>query len=513
MSESFIVGFDEAHKPRGRIDTNYTHLKKHLESQGFICQDFMEFPIRKQNLRNIDILVVPCPDFAKFSKDEIESVYKWVIEKGGGLLVLSHAGGDKGRRSNLSEIVEKFGIQFENDQVLDKEQNFGIENLPEITTFTPPHPATEDVNSLCFRAGCSLSTFGAASVPIVISNETSDPFSSPLVVASEAEKGRVIACGSYEIFRDKIAGGFDHDQHAQFASNVFDWLKTEHRATIKSKAPQTASRQQSVPSGLKAPQGPAPGQSQGTKQATSINIQSDITISDKSDLAGLFYALLNEVDVVKQRIEAIINTVVASEEQILAMKQKAEAGEQAAAESESSQPAVDSQVFTPDSLKADLANIAKNHKESEPVAETVSEPEPEGNAKGLFEGDDEAMSPLPPRPPSMLKRPSNGDGDSVPVSEVSEEDVFVEDEMESLEEPAEEPEEEEELSMEEIQAEIETLQSKLSSVNDLRDLVENKYKMKKYTEKQYKKQIKRLERDKEKTLERLEALEEILKNV
>ena len=70
-TSNFYVAFDEAHKPRGKIAGNYSHLKEHLENEGFICQTFMEFPITRQNLAPFDILVIPCPDFAKFSGNEI----------------------------------------------------------------------------------------------------------------------------------------------------------------------------------------------------------------------------------------------------------------------------------------------------------------------------------------------------------------------------------------------------------------------------------------------------------
>ena len=103
-----------------------------------------------------------CPDFAKINPQEIEAVKQWVTEDGGGLLLLSHAGGDKGRRSNLSEIAEQFGMAFENDQVLDKTNNLSVEKLPIINSFPTPHPITEGLNSICFRAGCSLTNTGAS---------------------------------------------------------------------------------------------------------------------------------------------------------------------------------------------------------------------------------------------------------------------------------------------------------------------------------------------------------------
>ena len=108
MSEGkFYVAFDLAHKPRGKIDENYNELRDHLNENGFICYNFLETPITQEILRVYDLLVFICPDFAKISRQEIMEIVNWVKDDGGGLLLLNHAGGDKGRSSNLDELSEK----------------------------------------------------------------------------------------------------------------------------------------------------------------------------------------------------------------------------------------------------------------------------------------------------------------------------------------------------------------------------------------------------------------------
>ncbi|MHA1897760.1 MAG: hypothetical protein ACTSU2_10225 [Promethearchaeota archaeon] len=537
MSELYYIAFDESHKPRGKIGVNYKSLKEYLENNGFVCHSFMEFPITRQNLSAYDILVIPCPDFSKFSKDEIEAIYKWVTEDGGGLIMLSHAGGDKGRRSNLSELAEKFGMSFENDQVLDKVHNFGIENMPEVTNFSPPHPITENITSLCYRAGCSLSTFGLQAVPVVISSEEAEPFSSPLVVAAEVENGRVVGCGSYEIFRDKITGGFNHDQHAQFALNMFNWVKTEYRHKIKTgevqpkyaTIPQAQGASQSFGqlgnqmdmSNANAPvMGNVPGAQNNPLQFSSLNINSQITISSKSDLAALLYGLLNEVDVLKKQIQAIIDTVISSEEVSLPPQGDMGAGAGTMVGAASTEGQGQGQGIESPASMSDI--------------------EGQSTSEGGLLGDDiksMPLSPLPPAPPSLKRKVQtqevgNNQLEQPPQSPQS----FSEEgtsqlgdtatpSISSTPEPAqyqdpssgtlifEEEEEKPDVNIEEIQAEISTLQGKLSSIKELEDMVERKYKEKKYTEKQYKKQMSRLENDKKKALNRLNELEEIIKKL
>ncbi|GAH25633.1 unnamed protein product, partial [marine sediment metagenome] len=229
----YNIAFDVAHKPRGKIDENLTELRDFLNSNDFLCYNFLETPITQNSLKPFDILVFACPDFARITTMEITEINNWVKQDGGGLLLLSHAGGDRGRNSNLSELSQNFGIVFENDQVLDETYNLGMENMPIITAFIPPHPITNSISSLCFRSGCSLSVLGN-SISIVSSNETSEPFSSALVCVSEPENGRICAIGSYELFRDRLGGGFSNDEHPSFAFNLFSWLISDYRMELHS---------------------------------------------------------------------------------------------------------------------------------------------------------------------------------------------------------------------------------------------------------------------------------------
>ena len=71
-----------------------------------------------------------------------------------------------------------------------------------------------------------------SSISVISSNDTSEPFSCPLIVASEPENGRVCAVGSYEMFRDRTGGGFQHEDHSKLALNIFKWLISDYRMEI-----------------------------------------------------------------------------------------------------------------------------------------------------------------------------------------------------------------------------------------------------------------------------------------
>ena len=257
-----------------------------------------------------------CPDFAKITTMEITEISNWVRNDGGGLLLLSHAGGDRGRNSNLSELSQVFGIVFENDQVLDETYNLGMENMPIITSFIPPHPITNSVGSLCYRSGCSLSVLGN-SISIISSNETSEPFSSALVCVSEPDKGRVCAIGSYELFRDRLGGGFSNEEHPNLAYNIFSWLISDYRMDLHSngEVPEVITRQQT--SGIEPLNYDAEVPQSSMREKKKVNIDFAMKISKKSELVELLKIFQNQIDMIKTTIDKLIKTTIVSEKSIL----------------------------------------------------------------------------------------------------------------------------------------------------------------------------------------------------
>ena len=92
----YYIAFDNSHKERAKLDENFTDLRDYLNQNDFVCYNFLETPVTQESLKPFDILVIACPDFSKFSHIEIMEIVNWVKEDGGGLLLLSHAGGDRG---------------------------------------------------------------------------------------------------------------------------------------------------------------------------------------------------------------------------------------------------------------------------------------------------------------------------------------------------------------------------------------------------------------------------------
>lgn len=457
----YYIAFDLSHKPRGKIDENLSELRDHLNANGFICYNFLETPITQEILRSYDILVFSCPDFSKFSNQEIIEITNWVKEDGGGLLMLSHAGGDKGRSSNLGDLSQQFGIIFEGDQVLDDTNNLGVENLPLISAdhFIPPHPITNGIGEICFRAGCSLIIIGGA-ISIITSNETSEPFSCPLMCTSEPENGRVCAIGSYEMFRDKTGGGLQYEEHADLALNIFNWLVSDYRMEItiqgtdRSKITTlqpVSSSSNNLPSNILSPINSFPE----NNVIETVDILKNIT--SKSELMTLLQTFQTQINNLKYSVDSLIQYFNAADDNLFGILQ-------------------------------------------EKIDRTTSD---------FMEFDKSPLTDLPPRPIDFDKKDDDGvfiGLEPINSNEVEKTTATIPKSSVVISKAKGKTGQ----NKEELRAELEGLQSKLNSVHNLINFIDKKHETGKLDDNSYKKQTRKLNKDLELTQKRIEEIKNFI---
>jgi len=454
----YKIAFDVGHKPRGKLDENLTELRDFLNANDFMCYNFLETPITHTSLEPFDILVFVCPDFAKITSMEITEINNWVRNDGGGLLLLSHAGGDRGRNSNLSELSQMYGIVFENDQVLDETYNLGMENMPIITSLIPPHPITNSISSICYRSGCSLSVLGNA-ISIISSNETSEPFSSALVCVSEPDKGRICAIGSYELFRDRIGGGFNNDEHPNLAYNIFSWLISDYRMDLHSSGTIPDIVTNKLDSDIvssdynsEIPQSSLFGQK-------NVDIDFSMKISKKSELVELLKIFQNQIDTIKTTIDKLIKTTVASEKVIF----------------ELSKP--------PENAQNKEKKVLDNSKSN--------------GLDKLLESNN-VLTDLPPKPESL---------------KIKDEDDFIGlpkiDDTNKLK-PVPKAKDKKKVKKRDLVAEKKALEGKLNSVRNLLEFIEKKHDSGQMDEKSYKKRASQLKSDLITTQNKIEEIDKKL---
>jgi uncharacterized membrane protein len=218
------VFFDQTQNERGKIDSTYSELAKLLKDNDYDVEAYTEFMILKNKIENAEALVFGCPNSSKLRANEI-SALKTYVEGGGGLLLMSLSGGDRGLMNNMSKLSEEFGITFENTAVKDDRKNAGLPTLPLIEDFQS-HPITMGVDSLLLPSACTLKT-SAKSQVVGMTSGTADPAAQPVIAVAEKGKGRVVCIGSYEVFRR--GGGMKSEGNKKFALNTFRWLCGDER--------------------------------------------------------------------------------------------------------------------------------------------------------------------------------------------------------------------------------------------------------------------------------------------
>ncbi|MHA1322821.1 MAG: hypothetical protein ACTSRL_08485, partial [Candidatus Helarchaeota archaeon] len=223
-SSSKRVGFDITQKERGRIGSNYQGLRTIFEAEQFRCEELADFPITLDSLQPFQIFFLSCPDSSKLKSDEIDAILNY-LSQGGIVIVLSHAGGDQGRRTNLDALTTPLGISFQNNEVLDFNANLGVESYPLVTPHTP-HPLFDQISDLCFRIGCSLEISTDAMV-LAITQQTAEPPLKPVIGLASHNKGHLIVIGSYEMFLDDVKGGIEYPHNAQFLINLIKWINSD----------------------------------------------------------------------------------------------------------------------------------------------------------------------------------------------------------------------------------------------------------------------------------------------
>lgn len=237
------VYFDQTQNERGKLDSTYSELGQILRDNDFDVEPYTEFMLLAKNLREADVLVFGCPNSSKVRPPEIDVLQKYV-KNGGGLMLLSLSGGDRGLMNNMSQISQEFGISFDNTAVKDDRNNAGIPTMPVISDIVA-HPTTENVGELLIPSACSLHVSGKA-VALARTSQVAEPSRAPIVAAAEVGKGRIMCIGSYEIFRK--GGGLKHEGNTTFAINAFKWLSRELQAT----KPSTAATEQTKTESAKA---------------------------------------------------------------------------------------------------------------------------------------------------------------------------------------------------------------------------------------------------------------------
>jgi len=232
--------FDEFHA-RWNPSTQLNQIIFELEGRGYII-GYSQERIDSSVLSGYDALVLSYPSrgFEDYEKEAIRSF----VENGGGLIIFGEDGelmGAEGIIAPINDISGMFGIQFNSDVVVDKENivptPYEVGQEIVISTFGR-HSVTKNVRAIGYIKGCSLNLQSPAEGLAFGNEETTaagEKTGKDVVILAAAEDGagRVLAIGD----TDFIIGGTNRYRgldgflpfmdNEKLGLNMFEWASTK----------------------------------------------------------------------------------------------------------------------------------------------------------------------------------------------------------------------------------------------------------------------------------------------
>lgn len=219
MPEKPTIGLDYSHNNKLTLEaSSYNEFTNFLFSSGYKLGRIEVGLDSLKKLENYDAIILSTPNNSKIEKKEIEIIEKYV-RNGGSILIISSMGGDYTNRTNLNELTQKFGFEFESDEINDSVNYVYLQKRPLITKLTP-HVINEQVRQLVFSSACSLKVLDFIEddqnikIEIVANGGLNtwhkkyngsdwieeDCPKVPLIIAVEYFKGRIVGFGNLSMF-------------------------------------------------------------------------------------------------------------------------------------------------------------------------------------------------------------------------------------------------------------------------------------------------------------------------
>ncbi len=238
------IGLDYSHNNILTLEaSSYADFTQFLFTSGFKLGKVEAGFDLLTNFEKYDAIILSTPKNINLKPNEIENLENYV-KNGGSLLIFSSSGGDYTNKTNLNELTQRFGFEFESDEVNDSMNYVFLQKRP-ILTKLKPHFITEQVRKIVFSSSCSTKTIDFVEDEKNIKIEElielglngwrkkydgekwieEDSPKIPLMVIVEYYKGKVVAFGNSSIFsslgQEYGFTAFDNDI---LIANIIRWL-------------------------------------------------------------------------------------------------------------------------------------------------------------------------------------------------------------------------------------------------------------------------------------------------
>jgi hypothetical protein len=241
------VLFDEAHSEAWTIrpelarvmqpahpgDASYARAAALLAEREFSVAAHAEGELSETRLAETDVLIIAHPSDPKWERttgtgspriapEELDAIEAYV-RGGGGLIVLGETEQEK-YGNNISELLARFELELANDTVQDYEHCAGAPSwiLAELGDGGRGRDGDllARVRQACFYRATTISSRNGARV-LARTYATASTPQAPLLVATQAGRGRVVVLADSDLFGDDCIGEFDH---TALWLNLCDWV-------------------------------------------------------------------------------------------------------------------------------------------------------------------------------------------------------------------------------------------------------------------------------------------------
>jgi hypothetical protein len=244
MSKEITIGLDNSHNNMLTLEaSSYADFTQFLFSSAYKLGKIEAGFYSLDKIKDYDMIIVSIPRNINIRPKELEILEEYV-KSGGGLLVIGARGGEYLNRTNINELLRKFGFEFVTDEIFDSVNYVNLQKRPIFSNFNP-HYITENLKKIVLSSSCSIKTLGVsqensnAKIDVLVRGGINcwrnrfdgkewveeDSPKIPLVVASEYYKGKVVAFGTLSIFsslgREYGFSAFDNDI---IIANILRWL-------------------------------------------------------------------------------------------------------------------------------------------------------------------------------------------------------------------------------------------------------------------------------------------------
>jgi len=226
ISKPIKILFDATHNEEVVLqEPELSNLCLLLEKNGMKASS-LDTPITQEELTNFQVVVLGNPRESKLKSEEIKAL-KSFIESGGGLLLLSGAtifgkGGDSARLTNLNTLATKFHFEFSEKAICSQLEgdvsNAATKDEMIMAVPVAQHPLLNGVSQLLFTTSTSIKAEDTATHLFRAANSPGSP---TIVIATEIDKGRILAMGGATPFFNDYVRIHDHEV---FIIQAFRWL-------------------------------------------------------------------------------------------------------------------------------------------------------------------------------------------------------------------------------------------------------------------------------------------------